>query len=74
MTRYELTAVIEREGEWYVGLCPEFDVVSQGRSIEEARANLTEAVTAFLESAPPEEIAERLHGEVYVTRLEVKVA
>ena len=40
----ELTAIIEREGDGYVALCPEFDVASQGDSIEEARANLIEAL------------------------------
>ncbi len=36
----QLTAVIERDADWYVASCPEVDVVSQGRTIEEARANL----------------------------------
>ena len=73
MTRL-LTAIIEREGDGYVSLCPELDVASQGDTIEEARENLREAVELFFESAPPEEIGERLHGEVYVTHLEVSVA
>jgi predicted RNase H-like HicB family nuclease len=67
------TAEIHREGSGYVALCPELDVASQGDTIEEARENLREAVELFLESASPSEIAERLHGEVYVTRLEVNV-
>ena len=73
MTRY-LTAIIEREGDGYVALCPELDVASQGDSIEESRKNLREAVELFLESAAPEEIKERLHGEVYVTQFEVSCA
>jgi predicted RNase H-like HicB family nuclease len=36
----ELTAIIEREGDWYVALCPEVDVASQGDTVDEARANL----------------------------------
>lgn len=67
----QLTAIIEREGTGYVALCPELDVASQGDTIEEARSMLTEAVELFLETASAEEIEERLHGEVYVTRLEV---
>jgi predicted RNase H-like HicB family nuclease len=67
------TAVIEREGDGYVALCPEFDVASQGNTIEEARKNLQEAVELFLESADPSEIEERRHSEVFVTRLEVEV-
>ena len=67
----QLTAVIEREGDGYVALCPELDVASQGSTVEEARENLREAVELFLETASPEEIEDRLHGEIYITRLEV---
>ena len=68
-----LTAVIEREGDGFVALCPEVDVASQGDTIEQARANLQEAVELFFETASETEIVERLHGEVYVTTLEVTV-
>lgn len=68
-----VTAVIEREGDGYVALCPEFDIASQGTTVEEARQNLTEAIELFLETASPAELRERLHAEVYVTRLEVAV-
>jgi predicted RNase H-like HicB family nuclease len=63
------TASLEKEGKGFVALCPELDVVSQGRSVEEARANLQEAVALFLECASPEEIEERLHPEVYITAI-----
>jgi predicted RNase H-like HicB family nuclease len=43
-----LTAVIEREDDGYVAICPEFDVASQGGTVEEAKANLREAVELFL--------------------------
>jgi predicted RNase H-like HicB family nuclease len=33
----QLTAIIEREGDGYVGLCPELDIASQGETIEAAR-------------------------------------
>jgi len=69
----QLTAIIERENDGYVSLCPELDIASQGGSIEEARENLREAVELFFEAASPEEIRQRLHEEVYVTRLEVAV-
>ena len=69
----QLTAIIEREGDAYVGLCPEFDIASQGDSIDTARANLQEAVELFLESADPTEIERRRHSEVFVTLLEVEV-
>jgi len=70
---YQLTAVIEREGDGYVSLCPELDIASQGDSIPSARANLLEAVQLFFEAASPEEVKGRLHAEVYVTQLEVTV-
>jgi len=69
-----LTAIIEREGDGYVSLCPELDIASQGRTVEEARANLQEAIELFFETADPKEIQRRLHSEIFVTRLEVTVA
>jgi predicted RNase H-like HicB family nuclease len=69
----QVTAIIEREGDGYVALCPELDVASQGDSIESARKNLQEAVELFLEAAAPSEIEQRSHSEVFVTRLEVEV-
>jgi predicted RNase H-like HicB family nuclease len=69
----QLTALIEREGDGYVSLCPELDVASQGRTVEEARSNLKEAVELFLETASKEEIQQRLHSEVFVTQLEVAI-
>ncbi len=68
-----LTAIIEREDDGYVALCPEFDIASQGMSIEEARANLIEALSLFFETADPSEVARRFHGEVFVTQVEVPV-
>ena len=70
---YQLTGIIEREGDGYVSLCPELDIASQGDNIEQARGNLQEAVELFFECASPEEINQRLHSEVYITRLEVAV-
>ncbi|MFC2173510.1 type II toxin-antitoxin system HicB family antitoxin [Acidobacteriota bacterium] len=69
----KLTAIIEREGDGYVALCPEIDIASQGNSIEQARDNLREALELFFESASPEEVTERLHGEIFVTQVEVTV-
>ncbi len=69
----QLTAIIEREDDWYVALCPELDIASQGKTIEEARDNLVEALELFFETASASEIGERLHTEIFVTRLEVNV-
>jgi predicted RNase H-like HicB family nuclease len=67
------TAIIEREDDAYMALCPELDIASQGGTVGEARANLQEAIELFLESASPEEVQRRLKGEVYVTQIEVAV-
>ena len=66
-----LTAVIHREGDGFVALCPELDVASQGDSVEDASANLREAVELFIETADPSEVAARMRQELYVTALEV---
>jgi predicted RNase H-like HicB family nuclease len=68
-----LTAIIEREDDGYVALCPELDIASQGASVEEARANLVEALTLFFETASSSEIDRRLHNEVFVTQVEATV-
>jgi predicted RNase H-like HicB family nuclease len=73
MKTRQLTAIIEREGTGYVALCPEVEVASQGDTIDEARRNLIEAVELFFETADASEIKNRLHDEVFVTRLEVAV-
>ena len=69
----KLTALIEREGDGSVSLFPELDVASQGKTIEEARDNLREALELLLESASPTEIKQRLRDEVFVTQIEVAI-
>jgi predicted RNase H-like HicB family nuclease len=64
------TAVIEKEDDTYVAFCPELDIASQGTTIEEAKANLKEAVELFLECADHDEIKRRFRGEIFVTRFE----
>lgn len=68
-----VTAIIEREDNGFVALCPELDIASQGSSVEEAKANLVEALTLFFEAVEPSEIARRFQGEVFVTQVEVPV-
>lgn len=45
----ELSAVVWREDGVYVALCPEFDVTSQGKSVEKALTNLKEALELYFE-------------------------
>ncbi|MBI4843962.1 MAG: type II toxin-antitoxin system HicB family antitoxin [Nitrospirae bacterium] len=68
-----LTAIIEKEDDGYVSLCPELDIASQGDTIEQARDNLKEALELFFETASPEEIKQRLHEDIFVTQVEVAV-
>jgi len=69
--RKQLTAIIEREGSGYVSLCPEYDIASQGETIEEAQKNLQEALKLFFETASPQEIQKQFRREVYITQIEV---
>ena len=62
MSKSSFTAILEKEGDLYVALCPELDVASQGQNIEEATANLKKAVELFLACADPAEIEARQHG------------
>ena len=63
----EFTAIIEQDEDWYVAYCPEVPGANgQGRTIEECRANLAEAIAFILEDrredalrvVPPEAIRE----------------
>ena len=65
--RNEFTAIIERDGEWYIAYCPEIPGANgQGKTKDEARANLAEAIALILEdrreeglrSVPPDAIRE----------------
>lgn len=67
----QFTAIIEREDDQYVALCPELDIASQGETVEKARRNLIEALELFFETASKQEIHERLHTEVFITQVAI---
>lgn len=69
---YKFSAIIEKEENWYVALCPEVDVVSQGKTIEEALVNLKEALELYLETAGKDELA-TIKQSPFITTLEVAV-
>ncbi|MFO1128830.1 MAG: type II toxin-antitoxin system HicB family antitoxin [Rhodospirillales bacterium] len=69
----KLTAIIERDGDGYISLCPELDIASQGDSIEDARDNLREALELFFECASADELRLRLKSELFITQVEVAV-
>lgn len=73
MATRSLTAIIERDDDTWVASCPEIDVASQGRTVEEARANLREAIELFFECASPDEISHRLKNEIFVTQVDIAV-
>jgi predicted RNase H-like HicB family nuclease len=68
----KFTAVITKEEEWYVAYCMELGVVSQGKTIEEAQANLREAVELYLESFGAEDLP-KTTGEMMLYPFEVAV-
>jgi predicted RNase H-like HicB family nuclease len=46
----EFTAVVEQDGEWYIAYCPEIPGANgQGRTVEECKASLAEAITLILD-------------------------
>ena len=59
-TKRNFTAIIEKEENMYVALCPELDIASQGKTVEQARDNLREAIQLFLETASQAEVMERI--------------
>jgi predicted RNase H-like HicB family nuclease len=63
------TAVVHREEDLWVALCPEVGTSSQGHNIDEAVANLREAAEFYLEEFPTPEV-----GRSLVTTFEVQSA
>lgn len=52
MAEHTFTVILYKEDDWYVSECPEVGTVSQGKTIEEAIANLKEATELYLEEFP----------------------
>ncbi len=73
-TIQNFTAIIEKENDGFVALCPELDVASQGNTVEEAKSNLQEAIEIFFEHASKEEIVSRLKTDVFITNVQIAVA
>lgn len=65
MAKTSFTAILEKEGDQWVALCPELDVASQGVSVEAATSNLREAVELLLECADTTEIDQRTRRELF---------
>ena len=71
MGGYQLTAIIEREGDYFIARCVEFDIASNGSTGAAALSSLKVAVRSFIEHARDAEIVERLAREVEVTHFEI---
>ena len=71
--KIELTAVIEKEDNVFISLCPELDIASQGETPEEAKLNLIEALELFYETASENEISKRLQNDLQITTVTVSV-
>ena len=69
-----LSAVIEKDGDWFVSSCPELGVASQGKTRDEAYEMLAEAVELWLEAASGTEIRRRLRRGARVRDLELNHA
>ena len=61
----QMTAIIEREDDGFVSLCLEWDIASQGATVDEAHNNLKEALELFFEEASPTEIKQRINVPFY---------
>lgn len=68
------TAIIEKEEHGYVAKAAELEIASQGKSVEEAIANLKEAISLYLKHAEPEELAalEKKQASVFIAPIEIK--
>ncbi len=65
----QITAIIQKEDDWYVAKCVENNVASQGRTTEEAISNLTEAIQLYYE----DDKADIEYHRTFVTTLEVAI-
>lgn len=67
---YKVTAIVQKDDDWYVAKCLENSVASQGKTVEEAIANLKEALELYYEDIPTNIVEPR---QTFVTILEVTV-
>jgi predicted RNase H-like HicB family nuclease len=67
------SALIKRDGDWYVARCMEVDVTSQGKTVEEAKANLKEAIELYIESFSEDIPGVEVNQDIIYTRLDVAV-
>ncbi len=66
---YHITAVIQQEDDWYVSKCLENDVASQGKTLDEAMANLKEALALYFEDC----IDAPMTKKTFITTMEIAI-
>ncbi|WP_456475094.1 type II toxin-antitoxin system HicB family antitoxin [Candidatus Pyrohabitans sp.] len=66
----QFSAVVTKGEKYYVSHCPELDIASQGKTIEEALENLKEAIELYLEDG--DAIVPEPKTKPLVTMIEVK--
>jgi predicted RNase H-like HicB family nuclease len=71
MRSVTLSAALNSEDSGYIALCPELHVASEGGSIDQALANLGEAVASFFERASPSETETPPNPHAFFTHFEV---
>jgi len=64
--------IIKKEKDCYVATCPDFDITTQGKSIENADENLKEAVILYLETINQLGIREKVFKERNISLYNIK--
>ncbi len=73
--RYKLAVLIEQDKDGFYAWCPALPgCQTQGATMDEALANIREAVSAYLDTLSEEERAQYVSQEVLNTTIEVDVA
>ncbi len=65
----KFTVIIQKEENWFVAKCVENDVASQGKTIEEAMENLSEAIALYYEDNELDDMS----TPVFITTMEVAI-
>jgi predicted RNase H-like HicB family nuclease len=72
MLNFKGTIIIKQEEQWFVATCLENNIASQGKTIDEAVANLKEAITLYYEDEK-ENLSLIQNDQVYLTTLEMAI-
>jgi predicted RNase H-like HicB family nuclease len=67
------TIIIQQQEEWFVATCLENNIASQGKTIDEAIANLKEAISLYYEDKTRDELNLLKNDQIYITTLEMAI-